>query len=75
MKRLQLVLLVAAGAVGGALVRTPGELALQYGIALLTGAGALLFCYRFARDNYLAYAVVLHLSNLAFHQERRVKIE
>ncbi len=40
-------------------IRTPGELAFEYGIALVTGAGMLLFCYRFARNNYLAYAVVL----------------
>ena len=40
-------------------IRTPGELALQYGIGLLTVVGALLFCQRFARSNYLAYAVVL----------------
>jgi membrane protease YdiL (CAAX protease family) len=39
-------------------IRTPGELALQYGIALLTAAGALLFCKIFARSNYLAYALV-----------------
>ena len=40
-------------------IRTPGELALQYGIALLTVVGALLFCKKFARNNYLAYALVL----------------
>jgi len=40
-------------------IRTPGELALQYAIALLTVAAALLFCTGFARSNYLAYVVVL----------------
>ena len=37
----------------------PGELALHYGIALLTAVGAVLFCKKFARSNYLAYALVL----------------
>jgi hypothetical protein len=39
-------------------IRTPGELALHYGIALMTAAGAVLFCKTFARSNYLAYALV-----------------
>jgi hypothetical protein len=39
-------------------IRTPGELALQYGIALLTAGGTLLFCKQFARSNYPAYALV-----------------
>lgn len=38
-------------------VRTPGEFALSYGVALLWGGGALLFCFAFARANYLAYAL------------------
>jgi len=38
-------------------VRTPGELALSYGVALLWGGGALLFCLVFGRANYLAYAL------------------
>jgi len=40
-------------------IRTPGELALQYGIAVVAGAGAVAFCLWFARGNYLAYALVL----------------
>ncbi|HEY1239612.1 MAG TPA: CPBP family intramembrane glutamic endopeptidase [Bryobacteraceae bacterium] len=40
-------------------VRTPGEFALSYGVALLWGGGALLFCFVFARANYLAYALAL----------------
>ena len=39
-------------------VRTPGELALQYGMVVLTGAAALAFCLWFGRGNYLAYALV-----------------
>jgi hypothetical protein len=45
-------------------IRTPGELGFEYAFALLTGVGALLFCYRFARDNYLAYAIVLWVLSL-----------
>lgn len=40
-------------------IRTPGEFALQYGIALLTAAGAVIFCSVFAKGNYLAYALAL----------------
>ncbi len=39
-------------------VRTPGEFALQYGIGLLAVAAAAVFCWVFARGNYLAYALV-----------------
>jgi hypothetical protein len=42
-------------------IRTPGEFALQYTIALATAAGAFLFFRYFARRNYLAYALVLWL--------------
>jgi hypothetical protein len=38
--------------------RTAPEFALHYGIALLTAAFAVLWCWRFARNNYLAYALV-----------------
>jgi len=38
-------------------VRTPGELALQYAVALEAVAAAVVFCRWFARKNYLAYAV------------------
>jgi hypothetical protein len=39
-------------------VRTVGEFALSYGIGLLWGVGALLFCVVFARRNYVAYLLV-----------------
>ncbi len=39
-------------------VRTPGELALQYGMLVLAAAAALIFCRWFARGNYLAYVLV-----------------
>jgi membrane protease YdiL (CAAX protease family) len=39
-------------------VHTPGELALQYGMAVLTGAAAYAFCLWFGRSNYVAYGVV-----------------
>jgi hypothetical protein len=39
-------------------VRTPDELVLQYGMVVLTGAGAFAFCLWFGRRNYLAYALV-----------------
>ena len=42
-------------------IRTGGEFALQYGIALLYVSAAAAFCYWFARGNYLAYALVLAL--------------
>jgi membrane protease YdiL (CAAX protease family) len=40
-------------------IRTPGEFALQYGLAALWTGCAALFCLSFARKNYLAYALVL----------------
>jgi membrane protease YdiL (CAAX protease family) len=45
-------------------IRTPGEFALEFGIALLTLAAAYLFCRVFGRRNYLAYALVLWLMAL-----------
>ena len=39
-------------------VRTPGEFALQYGIGLLAVVAAAVFCWVFARGNFLAYALV-----------------
>jgi hypothetical protein len=38
-------------------IRTPGEFALEYGIALMAGIAVLAFSRYFARDNYLAYAL------------------
>jgi len=55
-----MVLLAMFAAVSGD-VRTPGELALEYGGALLFAGAAAVFCYRFGRSNPLAYAVVLWL--------------
>jgi hypothetical protein len=40
-------------------VRTPGEFALEYGLAFVGVACALVFCFKFARRNYLAYVLVL----------------
>jgi hypothetical protein len=53
-----LVLLLAGVGLSGE-IRTPGELALSYGVTLLGVICAWVFCRWFARDNYLAYAVVL----------------
>lgn len=39
-------------------VRTPAELALQYGMVLLAGAAALTVCWWFSRSNYLAYVLI-----------------
>lgn len=39
-------------------VRTPGELALQYGMVVIAAAAALAFCRWFGRGNYIAYALV-----------------
>ena len=39
-------------------IRTPGEFALQYGLALATAAASVAFCIWFGRTNYLAYALV-----------------
>jgi membrane protease YdiL (CAAX protease family) len=52
------VLLIAAVGVPES-VRTPGELALEYGAGLAAVACAWAFCKWFARENYLAYAAVL----------------
>ena len=49
---------VAAAAVLSSEIRTPGELALQYGPALLSVACVAVFCRWFGRKNYLAYALV-----------------
>jgi hypothetical protein len=40
-------------------IHTPGEFALHYGYGCLALAAGVLFCGRLARDNYLAYALVL----------------
>ncbi len=40
-------------------IRTPGEFALHYGLALAALTAVAVFCRYFARGNYLAYALVL----------------
>jgi hypothetical protein len=55
---------VAAAAGLSNAIRTPGELALQYGPALLTVACAAVFCRWFGRKNYLAYALVFFVMAL-----------
>jgi hypothetical protein len=45
-------------------IRTPGEFAVQYAIALGMAAAAYAFCRYFGRRNYLAYALVLWLAAL-----------
>ncbi|MCU1234327.1 MAG: Abortive infection protein [Candidatus Solibacter sp.] len=45
-------------------IRTPGEFALQFTIALATAAAVYAFCRFFARRNYLAYWLVLWLMAL-----------
>jgi hypothetical protein len=40
-------------------IRTPCEFALQFAIALVTVAAAAVVCLWFARDNYLAYVLVV----------------
>jgi hypothetical protein len=45
-------------------IRTAGEFALQYGAALAAAGAAALFSLVFARDNYLAYAMVLWIAAL-----------
>ncbi len=51
--------LLAAAAFAPSDVRTLGEFALQYGMALLGLCCAAIFCLFFARRNYLAYALAL----------------
>jgi len=46
-------------------VRTPGEFALEYSLALSLAAAVLAFCRFFARENYLAYALGLWLIALS----------
>jgi hypothetical protein len=45
-------------------VRTPAEFALEYAVGFVTLASALLFCLWFARNNYLAYVLILGLAAL-----------
>jgi len=59
-----LVVLLALVAMVPNDARTAPEFALHYGIALLTAAFAALWCWRFARNNYLAYALVFWVMEL-----------
>jgi membrane protease YdiL (CAAX protease family) len=43
---------------------TPAEFALQYGLAFASAGAYALFCYCFARGNYLAYALVFWMMAL-----------
>jgi len=45
-------------------VRTAPEFALHFGMALMTASFAALWCWRFARNNYLAYALVFWIMEL-----------
>jgi hypothetical protein len=65
-KRWMVAALIAVGAAAGVsnAIRTPGELALQYGPALLTVVCAAVFCRWFGRKNYLAYALVFFVMAL-----------
>jgi len=45
-------------------IRTGGEFALEFGISLLGAAAALVFCFVFARANYLTYALVFWIAAL-----------
>jgi hypothetical protein len=56
--------LAAVFAVVSSDVHTPGELALECGSACMALAGAILLCRWFARDNYLAYALILFAAAL-----------
>jgi len=59
--------LVAAVAMVPSDARTVHEFGLYFCIALLTVGVAALWCWRFARDNYLAYALVLWILALTGH--------
>ena len=58
------LLLLAAATTVSSDVRTVGEFALEYAQGFAAFGSALLFCFWFARDNYLAYALVLVLGAL-----------
>jgi membrane protease YdiL (CAAX protease family) len=57
--------LIAVLALVDSRVHTFGELAFEYGVALMLVAAAVAFCWYFARKNYLAYALVFWLAALA----------
>jgi membrane protease YdiL (CAAX protease family) len=61
-----MALLAAATLVPGD-VRTAPEFALHYGVALLTVTFLALWCWRFARNNYLAYALAFWAVGILNH--------
>jgi membrane protease YdiL (CAAX protease family) len=62
--RLGLLALFAVAFYSSGDIHTPGELALGWGLALLTGASIVSFCIWFTRNNYLAYALILWIMAL-----------
>jgi hypothetical protein len=62
--RLGLLALFAIALYGSGDIRMPGELALQWSLAMITGASIVSFCIWFVRNNYLAYALILWIMAL-----------
>ncbi|HEY6347139.1 MAG TPA: type II CAAX endopeptidase family protein [Bryobacteraceae bacterium] len=62
--RLGLLALFAVALYGSGDIHTSGELALQWGLAMITGACTVSFCLWFVRNNYLAYALILWIMAL-----------
>jgi membrane protease YdiL (CAAX protease family) len=61
------IALIAAVSLVPGDVRTAPEFALHYGFALLTVAFLALWCWRFARNNYLAYALAFWALGILDH--------
>jgi hypothetical protein len=61
------IALIAAASLVPGDVRTAPEFALHYGFALLTLVFLALWCWRFARNNYLAYALALWAVGILNH--------
>jgi hypothetical protein len=59
--------LIAVAAMVPGDARTAQEFGLHFGLALLTAAFALLWCWRFARDNYLAYGLAFWAVGIQSH--------
>jgi hypothetical protein len=57
--------LIAVSALVDSRAHNLGEFALEYGLGLSLAAAAIIFCWYFARRNYLAYALVFWLVSLA----------
>jgi membrane protease YdiL (CAAX protease family) len=58
------VVLIALVAFVPSEVRTPAEFAVNYAFALLAGGFAALLCWRFLRNNYLGYALIILLAGI-----------